>query len=331
MKPYPLIFEPIFREKVWGGRALEGLGKRLPPDVPIGESWEIADLKSTSPDGAGGDEAHSVIANGEMRGVSLDQAVRAMGANLMGTVELTEYGGFPLLVKFLDARERLSVQVHPGAAQAAALGDGPKSEAWVVLDAEPNAVIACGLADGVSRDLFEAAFDTPGMEPLLKTYRPVEGDVFDVPAGTVHALGPGVVAYEIQQNSDLTFRVYDWGRGRELHLDEAREAVRDDLPDAGLVVPERIDDNASWLVRTDAFRVRRFRCSQPATLGTEATFKLLTVLQGFGTLGWRSGGEHPPLRLKKGETVLIPASVDTVFVSPIGELEILWADPGEVR
>ncbi len=321
--PIPVLLQRRVVPKPWGGTALVDRLDLDPESVggePIGETWEVYDR----PDGS------SLLRDGSGRNLRdlLDEA----GEEILGRgVARSATGGFPLLVKFLDARERLSVQVHPGAAQAAALGDGPKSEAWVVLDADPNAAIACGLAEGVTRDLFETAFDTPGMEPLLKTYRPVEGDVFDVPAGTVHALGPGVVAYEIQQNSDLTFRVYDWGRGRELHLDEAREAVRDDLPDAGLVVPERIDDHASWLVRTDAFRVRRFRCSQPATLGTEATFKLLTVLQGFGTLGWRSGGEHPPLRLKKGETVLVPASVDTVFVSPIGELEVLWADPGEVR
>ena len=156
-----------------------------------------------------------------------------------------------------------------------------------------------------------------------------------IPAGTVHSMGPDVVVFEIQQNSDVTFRIFDWGRPRELHLDKALRAIRTDgdadsqTVDSQTVDSETIGEGAAWLLREEFFRVRRFDVKAVATLGTEGSFKILTILDGYGTLGWRSGGEDPPLRLQRGDTILVPACVDVVFLSPIGNLSVLWSDSGE--
>ena len=161
---------------------------------------------------------------------------------------------------------------------------------------------------------------------MLHSFRPKVGDVIPVPNGVVHAIGPDVVVFEIQQNSDLTFRFWDWGSDRELHVDAALEAVRvgDEGPATELPVP--IDARGEWLLRMPEFRVRRLRFDAPATLGTEGSFKVMTVLHGMAAIGWRSGGEHPPIPVRRGDTVLVPAEVPAIFVSPIGPLQCLWID-----
>jgi mannose-6-phosphate isomerase len=229
MKPYPLIFKPILKDKVWGGRALASLGKDLGDDESrtVGESWELVDLDATSTDGGGGGIARSVILNGEMRGMTIRDAMLAMGSNLMGAVRPSKQGGFPLLVKFLDARENLSVQVHPSLEYAAAHAEAHlKTESWYIVRADPGAKIYKGVAPGYDAGSFAEAIKAGTVEDAMIAIDALPGAFHHLPSGTCHALGAGIVIAEIQMPSDTTFRVYDWGRtGRTLHINEAVECI----------------------------------------------------------------------------------------------------------
>lgn len=230
---YPLRFEPIYKEKVWGGRAFEKLGRALPGSAStgVGESWEIADLATTSVSGGGGNAEYSVVAEGPLKGKSIRELMQTYGEALLGEgVKPADDGGFPLLIKFLDAKENLSVQVHPSPEYAAAHPDAHlKSEAWYIIDAEPGAVIYKGLAPGVTPEQLRAALVTNTDEavvPLLNAIEVKPGDCHYLPSGTLHALGAGVLVAEVQTPSDTTFRVYDWGRtDRELHIEQAMACI----------------------------------------------------------------------------------------------------------
>ena len=312
MKPYPLIFEPIFKEKVWGGRRLEHLGKALPPDVNVGESWEIADLASTSADGAGGDAAHSMIVNGEMRGISLRDAIRAMGPNLMGNVRMDEDGSFPLLIKFLDARENLSVQVHPSEAYAAANPDAHlKTESWYVLDAAPDAVIYKGVKPGVSAEQFAAHIKDDTVVDDMIAIPVTKGDVHHLPSGTCHALGEGVVIAEVQIPSDTTFRVYDWGRkGRALHVEQALQCIDFGPPEREEAI--RSDgSHRSELVTTDYYVMTELRAMAEDEGDVDvggASPVVWMVLEGAGRLSAKDES-YESLDFEAGQTILLPAAL----------------------
>lgn len=317
----PCILERKILPKVWGGRALESvLGIGLPEGEKVGETWELYDR----PDGSSKVQGSDITLR-DMMESSRDQV-------LGRGVRAARGGYFPVLIKFIDAAAALSVQVHPDSDQAIQEGDNGKNEAWVVLGVGENPRAIRGLKPGVTGEQIVSAAAGEGIAELLCSFEPKVGDVISIPAGTVHSLGPDVVVFEIQQNSDLTYRIYDWGRPRETHLDKALRAIganrnREKSP---TVSPEPIGDGASWLLREEFFRVRRFDLEQMTTLGTEGSFKILNVLAGHGTLGWRSGGDDPPLRLRPGDTVLVPACADSVFLSPVGGLSVFWSDGGEV-
>lgn len=317
MKPYPLILEPIYKEKVWGGRRLESLGKRLPPAVNIGESWELADLASTSADGGGGDAARSCIASGEMRGLTLRDAITAMGHNLMGSLRASPEGQFPLLVKFLDARENLSVQVHPSPAYAATHPEAKlKTESWYVLAAEPGAVIYKGLNLGVTRESFAAKLRAGADITADLLAVPVKaGDFHHLPSGTCHALGAGVLVAEVQTPSDTTYRVYDWGRkGRAMHIDQALECITFGPPPK--VGPVRGDGAPrTALVETDFYNV--FELNPLG--GSSATLENVPAFPEGGPMVWmilRGEGrieslanDYRPVEFHAGQTMLFPAAL----------------------
>jgi mannose-6-phosphate isomerase len=218
---YPLTFRPIFKERVWGGRNLERLYKKpLPPGLPIGESWEISDRP--------GDV--SVIANGPLAGKDLHWLMAHHARELMGDVGSTD-GRFPLLIKILDAEEKLSLQVHPPAHKAAELGGEPKTEMWYIADAKPGAELYVGLKRGVTRNEFEAKIKTGDVADCFHRVSVKPGDVMFLPSGRVHAIGAGLVIFEIQQNSDTTYRVFDWnrvgldGKPRDLHIRESLASI----------------------------------------------------------------------------------------------------------
>lgn len=319
MKPYPLVTEPILKEKVWGGRRLASLAKPLPDDdAPIGESWELADLASTSADGAGGDAAHSLIANGEMQGLTLPEGVRAMGANLLGRLRLTRNAGFPILAKYLDAHENLSVQVHPSPAYAQANPEAHlKTESWYVVDAAPGAKIYRGVKPGVTRDAFARAIENGTVADHLIAIDARPGDAHHLPSGTVHALGAGVLVAEVQTPSDTTFRVFDWGRaGRTLHVGPALECIDFAPHDA---TPIR----ANGADRCTLVSTPHYTLSEVRGLGdTERAFELpgdapvlWMVIRGAGRLA-SNVDRFEPVHFEAGTTILLPAALnpfDTVF------------------
>jgi mannose-6-phosphate isomerase len=293
------------------------LGLALPAGENIGETWELWDR----PDGA------SRVRGGGGRTVR--DLVREDAVSWLGK-RLSHLERFPLWIKLIDAREALSVQLHPGDDRPAEGGDRGKQEAWIVLDVGPEGRIVRGLRQGVDRERLARAASTAAIEELLHAFRPSVGDAILIPAGTVHAIGPQVVVLEVQQNSDRTYRLYDWDRGRELHVEQALAALR--VPAGGpapaTVTPAKGADGGEHLFDEAAFTVRRYRLDGPVALDTDGTFKVATVTAGRGTLGWRSGGQHLPLELKPGDTALVPASVGRVFVSSVGRLELVWIGPG---
>jgi mannose-6-phosphate isomerase len=218
---YPLTFHPILKERVWGGRRLEQLyGKPLPSNRPFGESWEITDRP--------GDV--SIVDNGPLAGHDLHWLVQNHARALLGSAPLHE-GRFPLLIKILDAQEKLSLQVHPPAAKAASLGGEPKTEMWYVTAAQPGAMLYVGLKRGVTRAEFEREVQAGNVADCFHQVPVAAGDVMFLPSGRVHAIGAGLVIFEIQQNSDTTYRVFDWnrtgldGRPRELHVAQSVESI----------------------------------------------------------------------------------------------------------
>jgi mannose-6-phosphate isomerase len=305
--PYPLILEPIFKHKVWGGRRLERFGKAL-PDGDIGESWELADLGSTTPSGAGGEPARSRITNGPLAGKTLHDALERWGGDLLGDRAPTPAGDVPLLVKYLDAREHLSVQVHPSPAYAAAHADADlKTECWYVLDAEPGSKIFKGVRPGVTREQFEHALrhDPTACVALLEAVDAIPGQLHNLPSGTVHALGEGVLVAEVQTPSDTTYRVYDWvaeyGRPlRELHIDQALACI-DFGPAPDAVRPDPVQPRAH-LLDTEFFSVDVVRASSPTSCQLDGCVVVMQ-LAAESTIN-----STEPVALNTGQTAIVPAA-----------------------
>ncbi len=285
--PYPFVTVPILKEKPWGGTRLSAYGKQAGPGARTGESWEVADL---APDVAGTpDGERSPIANGALAGCTIADAVAAWGVELLGDGAAAPTGGFPLLVKLLDAGEPLSVQVHPDAAYASTHpGTHAKSESWYVVDADEGAVLYLGLAVGVDAAALAAACDSGEVEDVLHAVPARPGDLHHVAAGTVHALGGGVLVAEVQTPSDTTFRLYDWHHRldrprREMHLSQAIEAI-------------------AWEAAAPAdvpFEILPRRLDGPLALAGQ-TCHVVMVLRGAATLG--------DLALAPGDTAVVPAA-----------------------
>lgn len=304
--PYPLTFEPILVDKPWGGRRLENLGKELPPAQLIGESWELADLDETT----AGFSGTSIIRNGQLAGQPVRDAIDLWGDRLLGGVGLTDWGGFPALIKYLDATQHLSVQVHPDA-DYALLNDGVhlKSECWYVIEAEPGASLYLGLREGVQvQDLISAARQG-SVASLLNAYDAVPGTWFNVPSGTVHALGAGVLVAEVQTASDTTFRLYDWtaeyGRAeRTLHLDEAAGCISTDPAPRPMTLDPGAKDGL--VITTPFFSVAEFRMEARETLEPAVGDTGCRILMATsGSVEVRTKAE--PVTLDLGDTCLIPA------------------------
>ncbi len=293
---YPYKFQPIFVERIWGGRELARFGKTLPPGQRIGESWEMVDRP----------EAQSVVANGVHRGRTLRQLIEHEGAErIVGQTYRTQPAArFPLLVKLLDARERLSLQVHPPAEVAPQLGGEPKTEMWHILDATPGAHLMAGLKRGVTRADFERALADNRLEPLIHRFPIRAGDVMFIPSGRLHAIDAGLVIIEIQQNSDTTYRVYDWGRPRELHVAPSLASI--DFTDYE-PAPQ------SYPVICDWFRVERTAAARSRCDGSSC--QILTPLTGPLTITSSAGTES----LTVGEFALLPAALGDYAVSGAGD------------
>ncbi len=307
---YPLRFQPVLRRYLWGGRRLEtSLGKPLPPGDDWAESWEIVDH---GPD-------QSVVESGPLAGTTLGQLVGRHGRELLGRHH--PQPRFPLLLKFLDAARTLSVQVHPDDARAARL-DPPelgKTEAWVVLEAEPESVIYAGLQSGIDRDALAAAIRQGKCQDCLHVLHPSPGDCIFLPAGTVHALGAGLLVAEIQQSSDVTYRLFDWdrvgpaGRPRPLHVQQALDSI--DFR-RGPVEPQqpRPTDRREVcrLVECEKFVLNRWEFDGPLRAGGDDRCHIISVLQGSAEIE----GDPAKSALPCGGTALLPAGLGAVQLSP---------------
>ena len=316
---YPLRFGPILKRLIWGGRRLESLlNKPLGPGADYAESWEVSDHRDDV----------SRVAEGELAGVSLRDLVANRAADLLGPA-LAGREQFPLLVKVLDAHQVLSVQVHPDDALGRRLADdNGKTEAWVVLHAEPGSQIYAGLRPGVTREAFAAAMEAGAVEPLLHAYPARAGDCILIKAGTVHAIGAGIVLAEVQQMSDATFRVHDWGRvgadgrPRELHPDQALESIDFAAGPVDPIAPEVIAIPGGLRERLTCcryFELERLRLSGPAEVGVRDRFTILMGLGGRVEVHHR-GAAYP---LGYGETLLLPAALGPLNVVPKGGATIL--------
>jgi mannose-6-phosphate isomerase len=296
----------------------QALGIALPPDVDVGETWELYDRPEGSSRLRG-------------RATTLADLMRDHGDELLGRGVPRGHGGrFPLMLKFLDARDALSVQVHPDDAMAAADDDSGKNEACVVLHAAPGARFIRGMRPGVTRERFLAAVGSPQLEELLWSFQPEVGDTIHIPPGTVHAIGPGLVVFEVQQNSDLTYRLYDWGRGRQVHVEKALAVLRvdDSVTGRPVVAPVPLPDGGTQLIATADFRVRRYSTRQPIRMMTDGRFVTVTVVAGRGALTWPGERTVGQLPLLTGDTVLVPACQQWFALQPTDHLNVMICDPG---
>ncbi len=320
---YPLVFDPILVPKPWGGRRLAHYGKQLTMGETTGESWELSDLRSGEATTVSAGE--SQVANGPLAGRTIGGLIDEFGEALLGPDNSS--GRLPLLVKLIDAQEPLSVQVHPTAAYAA---DHPevnlKTESWYVVEAEPGAVIYRGLAPGTTLAELGRTAATPEVVELLDVVPVQAGDFHHLPAGTVHALGAGVLVAEIQTPSDTTFRIYDWtdeyGRQpRPLQVAEALACV--ETTPAPSTDPYQLDLTTRSLVDTDDYWIHEHRSDAgPLGLDPQPGLRVVMVVDGCLSVG--------DVVAPRGTTVLIPASVRTVAESfePVVVLEIGLAAPG---
>ncbi|MGH7133191.1 MAG: type I phosphomannose isomerase catalytic subunit [Phycisphaerales bacterium] len=306
--PYPLLLTPLLMDKVWGGDRLARFGKAVKHGAKVGESWELADMAATSSSGAGGGAARTLIANGPLAGKTLADARAAWGRGLLGVADAKTPVGtnFPMLVKYLDAREDLSVQVHPSPAYAAANKDAHlKTECWYILAAEHGAKIYKGVKPGVTRESFAAHIRDNTVVNDMIALDAVPGECHNLPSGTVHALGAGVLVAEVQTPSDTTFRVFDWGRtGRQLHIEQSLECIDwNEAPIATRLSPEK---TSMRHVDSEYFTLDELRpkLGQVAHLDNDRCVALM-VVAGHADLQSPAGA----LPLAVGTTVLVPAAI----------------------
>ncbi|MBL9136548.1 MAG: class I mannose-6-phosphate isomerase [Verrucomicrobiales bacterium] len=324
---HPLRFQPIYKERVWGGRNLEAFyGRPIPKDVPIGESWEITDR----PEGV------SVVAEGPLAGRTLAELMATDRRGLLGDAA-DRQGRFPLLVKILDARDILSLQVHPPASIAPRLGGESKTEMWYFTATTPGAEILAGLRRGVTRSDFEAAIANGSVAHCFHRIPVQAGDSMFLPSGRVHALGAGLLLFEIQENSDTTYRVFDWnrvgldGKPRPLHVAESLASIDfADTEPSLLATPwtEEASMQCRGLVDDPLFRVQLFRT--PVHIVQNLTLPrcaIVGVVQGKLTLATSSGEWN----LKSGDFCLIPAALKTIDCRLAPNTEYLLATPGGNR
>jgi mannose-6-phosphate isomerase len=298
-----LRFRPVYQERVWGGRALESLfARKLPAGPPIGESWEIVDRP----------EAQSVIESGQCSGLSLHVALERHGAAIMGP-RWDPARRFPILVKWLDCRERLSLQVHPPAEAAAELKGEPKTENWYIAETSHGAHLLVGLKRGVTRAQFEKAITDQTVENCVHRFTVAVGDSILVQSGLVHAIDAGNVILEIQQNSDSTYRVFDWGRvglngkPRTLHIEESLRSI---LWNTFEPEPVRAAPTSGVIADCPEFRIRRVVLDDREHIhlpGGEEP-RLVSVVSGKALASADTADKRPPRTwpLGRGDNVLLP-------------------------
>lgn len=317
---YPLKFKPIFKEKIWGGNKLNTiLGKDCPHDIKIGESWEISGVR----------ENISIVSNGKLAGSNLQELMEAYMGDLVGDRMFEKFGiEFPLLVKFIDANEVLSIQVHPDDKLARKRHNAyGKTEMWYIVQADKDSSIITGFKHEVSKQKYQEYLREGRLTQILNIEKAETGEVFFIPAGRVHATGKGILLAEIQQTSDITYRIYDWdrkdknGNSRELHTELALDALDFSVSDNYKTRYEKKKNQSITIAECDYFQTTILDFNQPVKKDYSLidSFVIIMCLKGGLSIYYNKNKEHIDI----GETVLIPASLDNIIFDPRGESKII--------
>ena len=290
---YPIKFENLYYERIWGGKDLEKFRNNVPEGV-IGESWDIACHKN----GTG------KVENGELKGKTFDEIIQLYGKKLLGNEIDTKE--FPLLIKLITAQDKLSVQVHPNDEYANRVEkDSGKTEAWYVLDAEKNASLIVGTKD-CDKETFKKAIDEGNLDKYLNKISVKKGDFFYVQSGLVHAICEGVLIAEIQQNSDTTYRVYDYNRGREIHVEKGLDVIDFSLKveNSNGILVQKDGYDKTYLCLGEYFTIQKYKINRSAKEKSDKErFYLFTCVEGNGVIKYNDGEE----KIHMGDSVLIPA------------------------
>lgn len=331
---YPMIFQPRYVEKMWGGRKLQAiLDKDIPADKPIGESWELYDFPPGVVEGSS-DWVSATLANGPLAGKTLHQLVEQFGPDLHGDVTLVgEQKQFPILIKYLDAKEDLSVQVHPPMEYAQKHpGAHLKNEAWYIVQHDKDARILKRLVPGTTREEFEQSIKDGTCDKKLQSITVKDGDCFYLPSGTVHALGGGCFAAEVQTPSDTTYRVYDFkrvdpstGKERALHIDQALECIDFSGPIPPLA-PKRHEAGVftavTRLVQAPQFTIEKVRMSEGVEQAIPYDQPVVWMVLS-GEVAIRVRNMDAPVIAKRGTTVLLPAKIAEPVVKAVKDSQWL--------
>ena len=319
-KLYPFKFKPIFKEKIWGGQKIRTeLGLDFSPLPNCGEVWVLS--------GVAGSE--SIIINGFLKGNSLNDLLAVYMDDLVGKDIFHKYNkGFPILVKFIDSNDYLSIQVHPDDALAVKrnIGSG-KTEMWYILDAEPKSELITGFNRHVNQEIYLEYLNNKRLKEILNVEKVKKGDVFYIPSGRVHALGPGILLTEIQQTSDITYRIYDWdrvdekGNSRELHTEQALDAIDFRPVDNSRTEYQRTKNQMEILVETPFFTTHILDFDQifQKDYTKLDSFVIYICVDGSALIHFDQDRET----LKKGEAMLIPAVIDRIVLEPAQTCKIL--------
>jgi len=318
-----LKFVPHYLDKIWGGDKIRTVLHKDIGNLPnCGETWELSGVAGRI----------SEVAGGPLAGRKLDELMEAYGSDLAGARVIEEYGtSFPLLIKFIDAAQDLSIQVHPGDEMAAARHQGKgKTEMWYIMDADPDATLITGFNQAMNREKYLEYFDSGNLEEVLNRENVTAGDVFYIPAGRIHTIGKGILLAEIQQTSDITYRIYDFDRRdadgnlRELHTAQALDALDFQFYDTYKTPYATRPNHRNPVVESRYFTTNILVLDQPMALTFDPdTFKILICVEGSGRIQWDEG----ETALNKGEVALIPACLPEVNLVPKGDMKVLEVLP----
>jgi len=317
---YPLKFEPVLKEKVWGGNHLiTKYNKKGDPALKYGESWEISAVSDNL----------SVVSNGFLAGNNIEELIEVYMGDITGDAVFEKFGNeFPLLIKFIEAREDLSIQVHPGDKLAKERHQAyGKTEMWYIFESDKNSIIYTGFSDQVNRETYLDAVAAGELPKLMNKETAIPGDVFFTPAGRVHAIGAGIMLIEIQQTSDITYRIFDWnrtgydGKPRELHTDLAMEAIDFSNSANTKITREPLLNRTENLIMCEFFNTNIISFNEKIEKDYNLfdSFVIYICTEGEFLIKW-DGNSEP---VKKGETVLLPAMIKEVVLEPLTESRTL--------
>lgn len=320
---YPLKFKPVLKDKIWGGNKIKSvLGIDFAPLPNCGEAWALSGVEGNQTE----------ITNGFLAGNDLNELVEIYMGDLVGDAVYERFGNeFPILVKFIDAADYLSIQVHPDDALAAKRNIGyGKSEMWYIIDADKGAELISGFNRKADRETYLRSLNDKTLRNILNFEKVSKGDVFYMPAGRVHALGPGIFLAEIQQTSDTTYRIYDWdrvdekGKARELHIEEALDAIDFNVYNDYKTDYQPKDNGSANLLTSQYFTTNLIRLDKALAKDYSEldSFVIYVCVEGAVTL-IHSGETESQIRLAKGEAMLIPASISRIDLVPDTFTEIL--------